>query len=943
MATGSTSASESVELVSAGVSWGGPFTNAGTISIAGSGSFLNVPGGVFDQRRPDPGPRPALGISSLTANISSSGSIVVDSALTLSSSLSLTNTGSISVGSGIPLSYGGAITNGAGGSITNSGSISVNSNGVFNEGAGVVSGNPVTINNGFLNFTGGGGASSFVISSVGSSVVTGSTSASESVELVSAGVSWGGPFTNAGTISIAGSGSFLNVPGGVFTNTGLIRTEAGPGISSLTANISSSGSIVVDSALTLSSSLSLTNTGSISVGSGIPLSYGGTITNGAGGSITNSGSISVNSNGVFNEGAGVVSGNPVTINNGFLNFTGGGGASSFVISSVGSSVVTGSTSASESVELVSAGVSWGGPFTNAGTISIAGSGSFLNVPGGVFTNTGLIDSLSGAGGATIAGTVVNNGTLHAGTGHTTTINGSYTQGSGGTLAVDLGDATSFGRLAISGTAALDGQLNVTTTGFTPNPGDTFAILHSTGARTGQFAGYTFTGYTYSAQYPANGVTLGTAVPLAITTTSLPSGLAGTPYSGATLASSGGTGAVTWSVPPGSLPPGLSLGGGTGAITGTPTTGGTTTFTVTATDSGSPAQVATKSLSITIASPPTLTSIAVTPASPTIPNGTSQQFTATGTYSDSSTADITSSVTWASDTPAVATISAAGLAHGVSPGTSTISATLGSVSGNTLLTVASTNHPPTVSAGGPYTVAEGGTVTLTATGSDPDGDTLTYAWDLDGNGTFETSGQSPTFTAGDGPATTTVTVRVTDPSGASATASAVVTTTNVAPTATFNAPGTATQGSTFTLSLTSPSDPSAADTAAGFQYAFDCGSGYGAFSAASTTTCTAGTASTLSVGGKIRDKDGGVTVYSGSIATTDAYDHVCALARAYSTKPRVADAVCDDLARARQEAAHGHLLLKQIDLVLAQLTIALESGHAFTHAQAVQLIKLIEAL
>ena len=151
------------------------------------------------------------------------------------------------------------------------------------------------------------------------------------------------------------------------------------------------------------------------------------------------------------------------------------------------------------------------------------------------------------------------------------------------------------------------------------------------------------------------------------------------------------------------------------------------------------------------------------------------------------------------------------------------------------------------------------------------------------------------------------------------------------------------GSTFTLSQTSPTDPSAADTAAGFQYAFDCGSGYGAFSAASTTTCTAGTASTLSVGGKIRDKDGGVTVYSGSVATTDSLRprpraRPCVLVEAACRRRRLRR-----LARARQEAAHGHLLLKEIDLALAQLTIALETGHAFTHAEAVQLITLIRAL
>jgi uncharacterized delta-60 repeat protein len=89
---------------------------------------------------------------------------------------------------------------------------------------------------------------------------------------------------------------------------------------------------------------------------------------------------------------------------------------------------------------------------------------------------------------------------------------------------------------------------------------------------------------------------------------------------------------------------------------------------------------------------TLSSIAVTPADPTLPAGTDRQFTATGTYSDASTADLTSSVIWASDTPVAATIGATGLAHAVSQGTSTISATLGAASGNTILTVG----PPTLS-------------------------------------------------------------------------------------------------------------------------------------------------------------------------------------------------------------------------------------------------------
>jgi predicted extracellular nuclease len=74
--------------------------------------------------------------------------------------------------------------------------------------------------------------------------------------------------------------------------------------------------------------------------------------------------------------------------------------------------------------------------------------------------------------------------------------------------------------------------------------------------------------------------------------------------------------------------------------------------------------------------------------------------------------------------------------------------------------------PSVDAGGPYLVEELGTVQLTATGSDPTDDPLTYAWDLDGLPGFEASGDKVTFSAGSlqAPLTVTVTVRVTDVHG-----------------------------------------------------------------------------------------------------------------------------------------------------------------------------------
>ena len=93
------------------------------------------------------------------------------------------------------------------------------------------------------------------------------------------------------------------------------------------------------------------------------------------------------------------------------------------------------------------------------------------------------------------------------------------------------------------------------------------------------------------------------------------------------------------------------------------------------------------LTVTGVAGPTLVSIAVSPANPTSVAGTDRQFTATGTYSDATTADLTTSVSWASATTSVATIGATtGLAHAVSPGTSTISATQGAISGSTVLTV-----------------------------------------------------------------------------------------------------------------------------------------------------------------------------------------------------------------------------------------------------------------
>ena len=91
----------------------------------------------------------------------------------------------------------------------------------------------------------------------------------------------------------------------------------------------------------------------------------------------------------------------------------------------------------------------------------------------------------------------------------------------------------------------------------------------------------------------------------------------------------------------------------------------------------------------------LLSIAVTAVNSSIAVGVTDQFTATGTYSNGTTQNLTSSVTWSSSSTAVATISSAGLATGVAAGSATIKATSGTISGSVTLTV--NQAVPTISA------------------------------------------------------------------------------------------------------------------------------------------------------------------------------------------------------------------------------------------------------
>jgi hypothetical protein len=250
----------------------------------------------------------------------------------------------------------------------------------------------------------------------------------------------------------------------------------------------------------------------------------------------------------------------------------------------------------------------------------------------------------------------------------------------------------------------------------------------------------------------------------------------------------------------------------------------------------------------------------------------------------------------------------------------------------------TSTPPSVGAGGPYTVGEGGSVTVSASGNDPDGGTLSYDWDLDNDGSFETPGQSVSFSAAtiDGPATRTITVRATDPSGFSATAQTTVTIQNLPPAATFNAPTTAFAGIPFTISLTSPSDPAAADT---FTYAFNCGTGYGAFGTVSSSTCTVTTTGPTTVRGTIKDDDGGSHEYTASVSVGVTFDSLCDLTRLYVTSADVANGLCDKLASAEAADASGDLKEKRGALNAYVKQVKAQTGKSITAQRAQILIAL----
>ena len=177
--------------------------------------------------------------------------------------------------------------------------------------------------------------------------------------------------------------------------------------------------------------------------------------------------------------------------------------------------------------------------------------------------------------------VINAGTL---TITTASLPDSYVSSSYSQTLTASGGSTPFTWSISSGTLPAGLSLNATSGGITGTPTTsgtkTFTVqVKDSGARTA-----------------TKSLSIAVDAALAISTTSLSAGYVGVAYSQA-LTGTGGKTPYSWSISSGALPAGLSISASTGAISGTPTTGGNGTFTVQLKDANN--VMTTKSFTLTV--------------------------------------------------------------------------------------------------------------------------------------------------------------------------------------------------------------------------------------------------------------------------------------------------------------------------------------------------------
>ena len=126
-----------------------------------------------------------------------------------------------------------------------------------------------------------------------------------------------------------------------------------------------------------------------------------------------------------------------------------------------------------------------------GSVMIVSGSLTIGLSGAATGPLSVPNSTSFVGTGTVAGDLLNSGTVSPGTSPgTINVTGNYTQDSTGTLAMEIGGTmpdTGYDQLIVSGTASLDGELEVRLIDpFTPTLGDSFTLM-TYDSHTGTFA------------------------------------------------------------------------------------------------------------------------------------------------------------------------------------------------------------------------------------------------------------------------------------------------------------------------------------------------------------------------------------------------------------------------------------------------------------------------
>jgi len=452
-------------------------------------------------------------------NLTNTGTIDVNQTSEFNgASAAFTNEGALTVAEGreLALSNKASLTNGAGGKIVGvgTGAVTFASGTTYTQGAGTTSGSqPVIVDDASLVYTGAG--ASFVkvrgISSLSGDVSSGQSVSVESTcgehAYLTAPASW----SSAGAITLTnGDGcsnnATLTTSAGIFANSGTILTEvAHGGKRVLQGNLANTGTITIDqpAEYNLAGSM-LANKGTIEVANGSTLSLpsGQTVENEAGTIAGGTSGVLSQSGGTFDESAGRTSGTqPVVVANGTLNYSGAGASTIAARGNVTLGGVPGKKGLINKGQTLSIqstcsqhAVLSAGAFTSSGTIVLTnGDGcsnnATLALAGATLTDLGTVEAQYSHGGArTIEGSLVNEKTVTLLAGVTLKVAGSYSQNKKGTLSPQIAGPSSFGVLAVTGTASIaEGKLKLKQIKpFLATAGEKFTILSSAGL-TGTFA------------------------------------------------------------------------------------------------------------------------------------------------------------------------------------------------------------------------------------------------------------------------------------------------------------------------------------------------------------------------------------------------------------------------------------------------------------------------